>query len=264
MCQLLGMNCNVPTDICFSFEGFSRRGGETDEHKDGWGVSFFEGKGCRTFMDINPSAESVVSELVKHYPIKSLNVIAHIRKASVGAITLENTHPFVRELWGEYWVFAHNGDLIDFQPELSGCFLPVGNTDSELAFCSILEMLKCKFSEKPGLDQLYAALCRQARKISAHGIFNFLISNGEFMFAHCSNNLYYLVRSHPFSEAQLKDLDMTVDFRAVTTKKDRVAVIATQPLTVNEDWTKLAAGQCCLFSEGKILADSEETILPGN
>ncbi|MGZ8156242.1 MAG: class II glutamine amidotransferase, partial [Burkholderiales bacterium] len=25
MCQLLGMNCNVPTDICFSFEGFHRR-----------------------------------------------------------------------------------------------------------------------------------------------------------------------------------------------------------------------------------------------
>jgi len=36
MCQLLGMNCNVPTDICFSFEGFAKRGGETDEHKDGW------------------------------------------------------------------------------------------------------------------------------------------------------------------------------------------------------------------------------------
>ena len=96
MCQLLGMNCNVPTDICFSFEGFSQRGGKTDEHGDGWGISFFEGKGCRTFMDINPSADSVVSNLVKRYPIKSLNVIAHIRKASVGEIKLENTHPFVR------------------------------------------------------------------------------------------------------------------------------------------------------------------------
>jgi hypothetical protein len=34
MCQLLGMNCNVPTDICFSFQGFRMRGGHTDEHKD--------------------------------------------------------------------------------------------------------------------------------------------------------------------------------------------------------------------------------------
>lgn len=35
MCQLLGMNCNVPTDICFSFTGFRRRGGATDGHSDG-------------------------------------------------------------------------------------------------------------------------------------------------------------------------------------------------------------------------------------
>ena len=51
MCQLLGMNCNVPTDICFSFKGFRRRGGETDEHSDGWGIGFFEDKGCRMFLD---------------------------------------------------------------------------------------------------------------------------------------------------------------------------------------------------------------------
>ena len=41
MCQLLGMNCNVPTDICFSFTGFQKRGGETDVHTDGLGVAFF-------------------------------------------------------------------------------------------------------------------------------------------------------------------------------------------------------------------------------
>ncbi|MBP1152984.1 putative glutamine amidotransferase [Methylocaldum sp. RMAD-M] len=40
MCQLLGMNCNVPTDICFSFEGFHVRGGLTDHHRDGWGIAF--------------------------------------------------------------------------------------------------------------------------------------------------------------------------------------------------------------------------------
>ena len=42
MCQLLGMNCNVPTDICFSFAGFRKRGGLTDHHRDGWGIAFFE------------------------------------------------------------------------------------------------------------------------------------------------------------------------------------------------------------------------------
>ena len=58
MCQLLGMNANVPTDICFSFTGFRARGGLTDHHRDGWGIAFFEGKGARVFLDPAPSAHS--------------------------------------------------------------------------------------------------------------------------------------------------------------------------------------------------------------
>ena len=108
MCQLLGMNCNVPTDICFSFTGFQARGGLTDVHTDGWGISFFEGKGVRQFLDPNASAHSPVADFIRTYPIKSKNVIAHIRKATQGEVKLENTHPFVREMWGQYWSFAHN------------------------------------------------------------------------------------------------------------------------------------------------------------
>ena len=56
MCQLLGMNCNAPTDVTFSFRGFAQRGGNTDHHADGWGIAFFEGqegsdKGLRHFVD---------------------------------------------------------------------------------------------------------------------------------------------------------------------------------------------------------------------
>ena len=81
MCQLLGMNCNVPTDIAFSFEGFRMRGGLTDRHTDGFGIGFFEGKGLRLFLDDKPCAHSPVADLVNSYRIKSTNVVAHIRKA---------------------------------------------------------------------------------------------------------------------------------------------------------------------------------------
>ena len=98
MCQLLGMNCHLPTDISFSFAGFSKRGGLTDHHSDGFGIGFFEGRGLRLFLDDKPCADSPVAQLVRHYDIKSRNVIAHIRKATQGRTTLENTHPFQREL----------------------------------------------------------------------------------------------------------------------------------------------------------------------
>ena len=251
MCQLLGMNCNVPTDICFSFEGFSTRGGKTDQHRDGWGIAFFESKGCRIFLDAKPSVTSPVAELVRRYPIHSTHVIAHIRKATQGEIVLENCHPFKRELWGRYWVFAHNGDLPNFHPETQGLYQPVGNTDSERAFCLILEKLRQQFPfGKPPLQELYPVLREITQEIAKKGVFNYLLSDGELFFAHCSTWLCYIVRQAPFAAAHLIDQDLTVDFRELTTPSDRVAVIATTPLTDNETWTPISPGELLVFQNG--------------
>ncbi len=251
MCQLLGMNCNVPTDICFSFTGFRARGGVTDVHRDGWGIAFFEGRGVRVFLDPQPSCESPVAELVRHYPIRSLNVIAHIRKATQGVVGLENTHPFMRELWGRYWIFAHNGNLDAYLPELDGSFLPVGQTDSELAFCHLLQTLRLRFPAcPPDRLALREALEEFAARVRPHGPFNFMLSNGDCLFAHRSTELHYIVRQAPFTVAHLKDHDVAVDFSELTTPEDRVALIATLPLTDNETWTPLPVDRVAMFAEG--------------
>ncbi|MGB8517235.1 MAG: class II glutamine amidotransferase [Gallionella sp.] len=253
MCQLLGMNCNTPTDICFSFTGFQKRGGETDVHADGWGIAFFEGKAVRLFLDPQPSAHSPIAELVRNYPICSLNVIAHIRKATQGVVSLENTHPFMRELWGSYWVFAHNGNLNDFHPDLDGSFLPVGNTDSERIFCWLLQNLRQRFgSNPPARDDLFHALHELTSPLAGMGIFNYLLSNGSCLFAHCSTELSYVLRRAPFMSAHLKDDDVMVDFSQLTSPQDCVAIIATQPLTDNENWLAMPAGTLWMFDDGAV------------
>ena len=260
MCQLLGMNCNVPTDIVFSFTGFAMRGGRTDTHHDGWGIAFFEGAGVRLFVDHQAAVASPIAELIKRYPIKSRNVIAHIRKATQGQVALENCHPFVRELWGRYWVFAHNGDLKNFEPVLDGAFRPVGTTDSERAFCLILQSLRQRFGDRhPERAELNAALEELVRQIAAHGTFNMMLSSGSELYAHCSTNLYYLVRQYPFVTAELSDEDVSVDFSEVTTPDDRVAIIVTQPLTTNEQWTAFQPGELKLFLEGMPVGKMSET-----
>ena len=253
MCQLLGMNCNTPTDIVFSFEGFRLRGGLTDSHADGFGIAFFEGKGVRLYHDDKPSASSPVADLIKTYQIKSENVIAHIRKATQGVISLANTHPFVRELWGEYWVFAHNGNLRDFHPVEGQYYRPVGNTDSERAFCFVLEQLRQQFAHKPDETTLMQHITALVQQIRAHGLFNFLMSNGDTMFAHASTLLHFIVRKAPFGEAVLLDDDINIDFSAVTTPNDCVAVIATLPLTTNEHWQQLAVDELVCFRDGNMV-----------
>lgn len=247
MCQLLGMNANTPTDVMFSFTGLATR---ADEHKDGFGIAFFEDRGVRLFVDPHSAVHSPVADMVRAYPIRSDNVIAHIRKATVGRVALENTHPFQRELWGRYWVFAHNGDLKNFHPHLHGAFRAVGDTDSELAFCWLMQELAKAHASVPSIDELSHTLRELLPWPSRHGTFNMLLSNGQALWAHGTTRLHWLQRQHPFRPAHLADEDVSVDFAALTTPSDRVAVVATEPLTSDEDWQSFPSGELRVFVDG--------------
>jgi predicted glutamine amidotransferase len=248
MCQLLGMNANTPTDVMFSFTGLATR---ADEHKDGFGIAFFEDRGLRLFVDHHGARSSPVAELVKRYPIRSSVVIAHIRKATQGRVALENTHPFMRELWGRYWVFAHNGDLTGFEPRLHGAFRPVGDTDSERAFCWLMQELAKAHASVPSIDELSRTLAELLPQPAGHGTFNCLLSNGQALWAHASTALHWLERRHPFGAAPLADEDLSVDFAALTRESDRVALVATQPLTSDEPWQAFAPGELRVFVSGQ-------------
>ena len=245
------MNANTPTDVMFSFTGFSTR---AEEHKDGFGIAFFEGPGVRLLVDAQSARSSPIADMVRHYPIKSENIVAHIRKATQGRVALQNTHPFVRELWGRYWVFAHNGDLKHFHPRLHGAFQPVGETDSERAFCWLMQELAKAHASLPATPELTTTLAELLPQIAAHGVFNMLLDNGEALWAHCSTNLHHVVRQHPFASASLQDEDVSIDFAQHTSPRDRVAVVVTEPLTKDEAWLPFAAGELRVFVGGASVA----------
>ena len=253
------MNSRLPASLTLSFTGFAQRGGGTDHHSDGWGIAFFEsdgdqpGKAARHFVDKESAATSPIAQMLRSYPIKSHNVVAHVRKATVGAVSLENCHPFVRELWGRYWVFAHNGDLKDFAPLLHGSFRPVGTTDSELAFCWMLQEMNKSHAGVPSEAELTHTLRDLAQRIAKHGTFNFLLSNGQALWAHASTKLHYVLRQHPFSEVQLKDEDLSVDLSQLNCPEDRQAIVVTEPLTSNEAWVAMSSGELQVFIGGQPL-----------
>lgn len=252
MCELLGMSANVPTDIRFSFAALARRGGETGPHADGWGITFYEGRGCRSFHDPEPSARSELAKLLRRYPIKSRIVVAHVRKANRGRVSLENTHPFSRELWGRRWTFAHNGQLKGVKRLPLGRFEPVGTTDSEHAFCWMLSQLQERFPKAPRAATLEAAIAGYALTLSALGVFNMLLTDSRVLYAHCGKRLCYLTRRAPFGTATLIDEDWRVDFAQETTQTDIVTVIATRALTRDETWTELERGDTLVLTDGAV------------
>ncbi len=128
MCELLGMECNVPTDIVFSFSGLAMRGGAKGPHSDGWGLALYEGRRARVFLEPAAAATSALARHVRDNPSKTLLAVAHVRRKTRGRVSLANTHPFHRELWGRSFVFAHNGTVRHARALPLGRFSPIGDT----------------------------------------------------------------------------------------------------------------------------------------
>jgi len=257
MCELLGMECNVPTDLAFSFTGLTLRGGRTAPHADGWGLALYDGPFAQVFLEPIPACDSPLARLLRENPSPTLLAIAHVRKKTVGSSSVRNTHPFKRVLWGREWVFAHNGTLPDAGTRSLGDFTPVGETDSERAFCWMLGELRAAFpggypGDRP--EALWACISELGGVLGAEGSFNFLLADGRHLFARCGTKLCHIIRQAPFGRATLRDADIKVDFSALTTPEDRVAVVATEPLTSDEVWSIGEPGTLWVFREGRLAA----------
>jgi glutamine amidotransferase len=102
----------------------------------------------------------------------------------------------------------------------------------------------------PTVDELSRTLRELLPQIAAHGTFNLLLSNGQALWAFATTRLHSLQRQHPFGAATLADEDLSVDFAALTRRSDRVAIVATEPLTTGEPWLPFAPGELRVFEHG--------------
>ena len=263
MCELLALNANTPTDMGFSFRGLSRRGGAAGEHADGWGLASFtpDGSGLDLIREEKPAAFSNLAEQLAERSAKALVSIAHIRKATQGQVALENCHPFARSWQGQTWVFAHNGNLAGEIPT-GDRYRPFGSTDSEAAFCWILAELDRAAVSPTDSEALFEHLHHCSSELAERGTFNALISNGQWLFATATSRLHWLTRRAPFQCATLLDPPLQVDFSTLTSANDVVTILSTEPLTADEHWQPVLAGESLLFSQGALQRHLRHNVRP--
>lgn len=190
MCELLGMSSNHKTTVNISLTTLAERGENPHLHGDGWGVAFYEGNDVRLIKDFGEAKGSRWVEFIKQQEIRSQDVIAHIRRSTVGEVSYKNTHPFIRELYGRMHTFAHNGTFHHIQslPQFhTKRFRAVGTTDSEHAFCYLLDRMNEAWQESdlvPTLEKRMEVVVKFAAEMRGLGPANFLYSDGITLFAH--------------------------------------------------------------------------------
>ena len=264
MCELFAMSSSEPTEVSFSLDEFSKHGGLTDLHKDGWGIAYYDENDARIIKQTCSASESAYLEFIKNLSIQSKIVISHIRLATIGEKSVRNTQPFSRELGGKNHVFSHNGefqnlaDKLDIKPKR---FRPIGNTDSELAFCHLMEKMATIWAneDSPDLTQRLNIFTLFSNEIKDYGIANFIYSDSDFIFIHShkrlvikdgtegSPGLHILQRSCPL------DVPNKIDGLELSTNEPQeVVLVASVPLS-NENWTALKEGTIKVLQNGKII-----------
>ena len=258
MCELLGMASRYPATLTSSLERFAKRGGEAGPHADGWGVAFYDGYDVRRLREPGPAAHSPWLPFVRSQQRPTRLALAHIRKATVGDCLLANTQPFARELGGRMHLFAHNGDLDAIDRRWRSAlthFLPIGTTDSEIAFCALMERLRPLWASArdsllhaPSLSARQAAVEAFAQDLRAHGPANFLYADGELLFAHGHKRRQADGEIRPPGVVTLTRTCDPNDGTLVTTDRcppgacQEVTLIASVPLT-DEAWRPLETGE---------------------
>jgi predicted glutamine amidotransferase len=191
MCELLGISGLCPTNVRVFLPKFAARGGAVGPHVDGWGIAFYEEKAALVIREAAPAYNSEMARFMASHSILSSTVIVHVRKATGNtAVALRNTQPFSRELAGRDHVFAHNGNVPGVLQFPLTNFLPVGETDSEHAFCYLLDQLYPLWHRRtPPVDERASLVREVADRLAALGPFNFLYSDGEYLFAYAHRRL---------------------------------------------------------------------------
>lgn len=266
MCELLALSTSGPTRLTFSLHTLASRGGATGSSRDGWGVAFYQGQDVALFREPLAAGNSpLVSFLETQGPSTHL-AISHIRHATRGAVSFSNTQPFVRELGGRTHVFAHNGDLpgIDSCEALAlGAYRPVGQTDSEHAFCALMERLRPLWTgaDPPSLDARLSLLASFAADLRALGPANFLYADGDTLFAHGHKRMQpgighagppglWMLQRHCPPEEPATAHEAGV---AIVQEERHALFIASVPLT-DEAWQPLAEGDLVAVRQGALLA----------
>ncbi len=266
MCRLFGFRSVIESQVHHSLlhaENALMR--QSERHPDGWGVGYYVAGAPHIIKSSEAAITDVLFRRVSGI-VSSETVIAHIRKATQGQLTILNTHPFQ---YGN-WVFAHNGNIAEFggrrdalkkriAPRLQRFIL--GDTDSEVLFYLLLTHIAQRAElHRPGCD--IDAVAEAARDTvdeitSITGPFyhqndgpphetylTFLLTNGSTMLAHHGGkDLYYSTYKTLCSQR-----DLCPSFSQECEQKTQTGfvnhlILSSEPLQGENVWLPMIPGQ---------------------
>ena len=272
MCRLYGFVANEPTKVdcslVFSQNALmqqSRMDHVGKDHTDGWGIAIYQNGRPVIEKQATAAHDDHLFSLTAEKSWAQ-TVIAHVRRATVGPVSIQNTHPFVFE----QWTFAHNGTVTGFDelkaeleqetdPRLQA--LRVGTTDSEQYFYWLLTQIeRAGLADSPGfgqqidrttrfLSETVAELDRRCREVAPDRTprLNFLLTDGQAMLACRWNRTLYMIERNGIYDCEICGIPHIHHHETI---KHPAVAIASEPVT-HEPWQEVPNHSvAAVFREG--------------
>lgn len=253
MCRLFGFRSVIQSQVHRSLvQADNALCTLSEQHPDGWGVAYY--------VDGTPhlmrSASTAVSDRVFQRVsgvVASETVVAHVRKATQGPLSVLNCHPFQHGRW----VFAHNGDVPQFEQHREALLAQVsprltryilGDTDSELIFFLVLTQLLRygSLGSQLALSDMTAALTRTlslVREREPTSLLTCILTDGASMIAHMGGKeLHYSTYKTSCADRKVcKSLSAACEAPTVDGFVNHL-VFSSQPLSGENVWRPMADG----------------------
>jgi predicted glutamine amidotransferase len=257
MCRLFGFRSVIPSQVHRSLLAAENAlGVQSNEHPDGWGVAFY----VDGAPHVTRSPTTALGDALFHRlsgVVSSETVLAHVRKATHGSRTIFNCHPFQ---FGR-WVFAHNGDIPNFEAKrelLLNHVSPrfkrfiLGETDSEVLFFVFLSVLESlgPLADDPGLQSISGALREAINRTrdlcdtdGTHALLTVVATNGESLVAaQGGKGLYFSTYKTRCSDrGTCASLSAACEAPSSTGRVNHF-IVSSEPLQGENVWELLAAG----------------------
>lgn len=237
-----------------------------DMSSSGWGIGWYPSDDCAAAVvkdSGGKSAESFTNTLNDWKYFRSTSFICKVRGAAKKNY-LQDTQPFQRSFWGRDWLFIHNGDLNKAKlkamlKDESGFLKPLGSTDSEIAFCYLLQQIQEQKVER--IADLDMAVCREwLSALDELGTSDIVLSDSQsILMFHGKNSLqslYYSRVTPPHPEyRQLSSDGIEVQFED-SRDTFRTYFLLSSVMLNGSQWTPMQKGQVLVVRRGSVKYDS--------
>ena len=266
MCRIFGFRSVIQSQVHRSLVSADNAlMAQSGRHPDGWGVAYYN---CCAPHVIKSVATALDDNLFRRVSgiVTSETVLAHLRKATQGGLSIINTHPFQ---YGP-WVFVHNGNIARFAeikgqladriPKVLRRFI-LGDTDSEVLFYLLLGNMarRCDLA-RPGypladvvaairetvaeIVELTGPLCESDDGPPDSTYLTFVITNGTTMVAHQGGKALHFTTY----KQRCPDRDSCSSFgpeceRPTDDGYVKHLVVSSEPLHGENVWTALGVGE---------------------